>query len=67
MRKHAADAELPRHEDERVQRAVLAILLDAYPAQRSIDEVVRELADRPASLPTATPSTTRSGTSRAPA
>jgi hypothetical protein len=36
-----------RHEDDLAQQSVLAILLDAYPAQRSTEEIVRELADRP--------------------
>ena len=37
----------PTHPEELAQQSVLAILLDAYPAQRSIDEVVREMTDRP--------------------
>ncbi len=32
---------------EQVQQAALAILLDAYPAQLSVDELARELTDRP--------------------
>ena len=28
-------------------QAVLAIVLDAHPGQRSVEEVIRELADRP--------------------
>ena len=32
---------------DQVQQAALAILLDAYPAQLSVDELVRELTDRP--------------------
>jgi hypothetical protein len=36
-----------RHEDDLAQQSVMAILLDAYPAQRSTEEIVRELADRP--------------------
>jgi hypothetical protein len=34
-------------EDDQVQQATLAILLDAHPAQLSIDELARELTDRP--------------------
>ena len=37
----------PSHEEDLAQQAVLAIMLDAHPAQRSIDEIVRELTDRP--------------------
>jgi hypothetical protein len=32
---------------DHVQQAALAILLDAYPAQLSVDELARELTDRP--------------------
>ena len=32
---------------DQVQQAALATLLDAYPAQMSVDELVRELTDRP--------------------
>jgi hypothetical protein len=32
-----------RHEDDLLESALLAILLDAHPAQRSEDELVREL------------------------
>jgi hypothetical protein len=32
---------------DHVQQAALAILLDAHPAQLSLDELVRELTDRP--------------------
>jgi hypothetical protein len=34
-------------DEEQAEQAVLALLLDVYPAQLSIDEVVRELTDRP--------------------
>jgi hypothetical protein len=34
-------------EDDFAQQGVLTILLDAHPAQRSIEEVVREMTDRP--------------------
>ena len=37
----------PVHEEDLAQRAVLAILLDAHPAWRSTEEIVRELTDRP--------------------
>jgi hypothetical protein len=37
----------PSHEEDLAQQAVLAIMLDAHPAQRSMDEIVRELTDRP--------------------
>ena len=40
--------EPPSHEEDLAQQAVLAILLDAHPAQRSIEELVRELAQDPA-------------------
>jgi hypothetical protein len=39
--------EPPDHDEDLAQQAVLTILLDAHPAQRSTDEVVRELAERP--------------------
>jgi hypothetical protein len=35
-----------QHEDI-TEQAVLAVLLDAHPAQRSVEEVVREMTDRP--------------------
>jgi hypothetical protein len=44
---HACGREPPTHEDDLAQRAVLAILLDAHPAWRSTEEIVRELTDRP--------------------
>ena len=37
----------PASEDDQAQQAVLALLLDAHPAHLSLDEVVRELTDRP--------------------
>ena len=33
--------------EDLTQRAVLAVLLEAHPAQRSVDEVVREMTDCP--------------------
>jgi hypothetical protein len=33
-----------RHEDDLLESALLAIILDAHPAQRSEDELVRELS-----------------------
>jgi hypothetical protein len=36
------------HEEDLTQQAVLAVLLDAHPAQRSIEEIVRELVEDPA-------------------
>ena len=33
--------------EDLTQQTVLAVLLEAYPAQRSVDEVVRELTDDP--------------------
>ena len=36
-----------RTDHDQVQQAALAILLDAHPAQLSVDELVRELTDRP--------------------
>jgi hypothetical protein len=47
MSAHACGTGPPSHEEDLVQQAVLAILLDAHPAQRSTDEIVRELADQP--------------------
>jgi hypothetical protein len=41
------DREPRLHEDDVLQRAVLAALLDAHPAQRSEDELVRELTAEP--------------------
>jgi Fe2+ or Zn2+ uptake regulation protein len=35
------------HEDALLQTAVLTILLDAHPAQRSADELVREVTAEP--------------------
>jgi hypothetical protein len=37
----------PASEDDKAEQAVLALLLDAHPAHLSLDEVVRELTDRP--------------------
>ena len=34
----------PRLDDDLTQEAILAVLLTAHPAQRSIDELVREVA-----------------------
>jgi hypothetical protein len=39
--------EPPSHEEDLAQQAVLAVLLDAHPAQRSIEEIVRELVEDP--------------------
>jgi hypothetical protein len=36
-----------RPEEDRVQQAVLSLLLDAHPAQRSMDEIPREMTDQP--------------------
>jgi hypothetical protein len=36
-----------RPEEDRVQQAVLSLLLDAHPAQRSMDEILREMTDQP--------------------
>jgi hypothetical protein len=44
---HACGTEPPSREEDLVQQAVLAILLDAHPAQRSTEEIVRELTDHP--------------------
>jgi hypothetical protein len=40
-------ADQPTSEDDKAQQAVLALLLDVYPAQLALDEVLRELTDRP--------------------
>ena len=47
MAANACGHEPPAHEEDLAQRAVLAILLDAHPAWRSTEEIVRELTDRP--------------------
>ena len=48
MRAHERGGdEPPGHDDDLAQQSVLAILLDAHPALRSTEEVVRELTDRP--------------------
>jgi hypothetical protein len=39
--------DLPLSEDEVLQTAVLTLLLDAHPAQRSEEELVRELSADP--------------------
>jgi hypothetical protein len=41
MKTHPSEAE------DRVQRAVLGLLLDEHPVQLSVDEVVREMTGRP--------------------
>jgi hypothetical protein len=38
---------LPAERDDLVQQAVLAVLLEAHPGQRSVEEVLRELTDLP--------------------
>ena len=44
----SAGGDEPRYTDrDQAQQAALAVLLDAYPAQLSIDALVRELTDRP--------------------
>ena len=40
-------ADQPARDEDLAQQAVLAVLLGAHPAQRSIEEVVREITDRP--------------------
>lgn len=44
---NACGREPPSHEEDLAQQAVLAVLLDAHPAQRSTEEIVRELAEDP--------------------
>ena len=34
-------------DDDHLQQAILALLLEEHPAQRSVEEVVHELTDRP--------------------
>jgi hypothetical protein len=51
MRAHECGGEQPFREDDLAQQSVLAILLDAHPALRSTEEVVRELTDRPDEFP----------------
>jgi hypothetical protein len=41
------DTEPATTEDHHAQQAVLALFLDAYPAQLTVDEVLREMTDRP--------------------
>jgi hypothetical protein len=43
----ACDGTPPLTEEDKTGQAVLTVLLHAHPAQRSIDEVVRELTDDP--------------------
>jgi hypothetical protein len=38
---------LEASDEEHAEQAVLALLLDVHPAHLSVDEVVRELTDRP--------------------
>ena len=47
MRAHECGGEPPAREEDLAQQSVLAILLDAYPALRSTEEVIREATDRP--------------------
>jgi hypothetical protein len=47
MSANVCGREPPRHEEDQAQQAVLTVLLDAHPAQRSTDEIVRELAEDP--------------------
>ena len=37
----------PASDEEQAEQAVLALLLEVHPARLSVDEVVRELTDRP--------------------
>jgi hypothetical protein len=41
------DSPAPAAEDCHAQQSILALLLDAYPAQLTVDEVMREMTDRP--------------------
>ena len=43
----ARDAEPATTEDHQAQQAILALLLEAHPGQLAVDEVLRELTDRP--------------------
>jgi hypothetical protein len=40
-------AGMPASDDHKAQQAALALLLDVYPVQLSLDEALRELTDRP--------------------
>jgi hypothetical protein len=42
-----ADEKSRPSEDDQVQQAVLGLLLDAHPAQLSLEELVREMTDTP--------------------
>jgi hypothetical protein len=37
----------PAQREDIAQQAILAILLEAHPGQRSVEEVIREMTDRP--------------------
>jgi len=43
----ARDELLVAEREDMTQQAVLSILLDAHPGQQSVEEVVREMTDRP--------------------
>jgi Fe2+ or Zn2+ uptake regulation protein len=47
----ARDELLVAEREDMTQQAVLSILLEAHPGQRSIEEVVREMTDRPDEFP----------------
>jgi hypothetical protein len=47
MPTHVCGREPPSHEEDLTQQAVLTILLEAHPGQRSIEEIVRELVEDP--------------------
>lgn len=62
MGAHICGTEPPDREDDLAKQSVLAILLDAYPARRSTEEVVRELADSADDFGERDLTTTRSAT-----
>ena len=43
----ARDPGTPTTEDHHAQQAILALLLETHPGQLAVDEVMRELTDRP--------------------
>ena len=45
------DEQAVAQREDMAQQAVLAILLEAHPGQRSVEEVIREMTDRPDDFP----------------
>jgi hypothetical protein len=51
MTAHDDDDLAPGEREDMTEQAVLSILLDAHPGQCSLEEVVREMTDRPEEFP----------------